>query len=47
MKDNKYIDECQYERKIIEMNQFSSCVLSQENIDLQEYHVGVKDFVTL
>ena len=47
MKDNKYIDECQYERKIIEMNQFSSCVLSQENIDLQEYHVGVKELVTV
>ena len=47
MKDNKYIDECQYERKIIEMNQFSSCGLSQENIDLQEYHVGANDLVTL
>ena len=33
--------------KLIEINQFSSCVLSQENIDLQEYHVGVKDLVTL
>ena len=33
--------------KLIEMNQFSSCVLRQENIDLQEYHVGVKDLVTL
>jgi len=33
--------------KLIEINQFSSCVLSQENIDLQEYHVGAKDFVTL
>lgn len=32
---------------LIEMNQFSSCVLSQENIDLQEYHVGAKDLVTL
>ena len=71
MKDNRYIDECQYvwsrhtafealtqpflgfvlnpkyEKKLIEMNQFSSCVLSQENIDLQEYHVGAKDLVTL
>lgn len=33
--------------KLIEMNQFSSCVLSQENIDLQEYHVGVKELVTV
>ena len=33
--------------KLIEINQFSSCVLSQENIYLQEYHVGTKDFVTL
>ena len=33
--------------KLIEINQFSSCVLSQENIDLQEYHVGTKDLVTL
>ena len=47
MKDNRYIDECQYERKLIEMNQFSFCVLSQEEIDLQEYHVGAKDIVTL
>ena len=29
------------------INQFSSCVLSQEEVDLQEYHVGVKDLVTL
>ena len=33
--------------KLIKINQFSSCVLSQENIDLQEYHVGAKDLVTL
>jgi hypothetical protein len=33
--------------KLIEINQFSSCVLNQENIDLQEYHVGAKDLVTL
>lgn len=33
--------------KLIEINQFSSCVLSQENIDLQEYHVGANDLVTL
>ena len=33
--------------KLIEINQFSSCVLSQENIELQEYHVGAKDLVTL
>ena len=33
--------------KLIKINQFSSCVLSQENIDLQEYHVGAKDFATL
>ncbi len=32
---------------LIKINQFSSCVLSQENIDLQEYHVGAKDLVTL
>ena len=24
-------------------NQFSSCALSQEEVDLQEYHVGAKD----
>ena len=28
-------------------NQFSSCALSQEEVDLQEYHVGAKDLVTL
>ena len=28
-------------------NQFSSCVLSQEEVDLQEYHIGAKDLVTL
>ena len=28
-------------------NQFSSCVLSQEEVDLQEYHVSAKDLVTL
>ena len=33
--------------KLIEINQFSSCVLSQENIDLQEYHGSAKDLVTL
>jgi hypothetical protein len=33
--------------KLIEMNQFSSCVLSQEEVDLQEYHVSAKDLVTL
>ena len=27
-------------------NQFSSCVLSQEEVDLQEYHIGAKDLVT-
>lgn len=32
---------------LIELNQFSSCILSQENIDLQEYHVSAKDLVTL
>ena len=32
---------------LIEMNQFSSCILSKENIDLQEYHVDAKDLVTL
>jgi hypothetical protein len=33
--------------KLIEMNQFSSCVLNQEEVDLQEYHVSAKDLVTL
>ena len=33
--------------RMIEINQFSSCVLRHENIDLQEYHVGAKDLVTL
>ena len=28
-------------------NQFSSCILFQENIDLQECHVGAKDLVIL
>jgi hypothetical protein len=28
-------------------NQFSSCALSQEEVDLQEYHVGAKDLVIL
>ena len=28
-------------------NQFSSCVLSQEEVDLQEYQIGAKDLVTL
>ena len=28
-------------------NQFSSCALSQEEVDLQEFHVGAKDLVTL
>ena len=28
-------------------NQFSSCVLSQEEVDLQEYHICVKNLVTL
>ena len=32
---------------ILTENQFSSCVLSQEEVDLQEYHVGAKDLVTL
>ena len=32
---------------ILTENQFSSCVLSQEVVDLQEYHVGAKDLVTL
>ena len=27
-------------------NQFSSCVLSQEEVDLQEYHISAKDLVT-
>ena len=36
-----------YEKKLIVINHFSSCVLSQEEVDLQEYHVGAKDFVTL
>ena len=31
---------------ILTENQFSSCVLSQEVVDLQEYHVGDKDLVT-
>ena len=33
--------------KLIEINHFFSCVLSHENIDLQEYYVGAKDLVTL
>ena len=32
---------------ILTENQFSSCVLSQEEVDLQECHVGAKDLVTL
>ena len=32
---------------ILTENQFSSCVLSQEEVDLQEYHVGAKDLVTV
>ena len=32
---------------ILTENQFSSCVLFQESVDLQEYHVGAKDLVTL
>ena len=32
---------------ILTENQFSSCALSQEEVDLQEYHVGAKDLVTL
>ncbi|MBQ5632440.1 MAG: hypothetical protein IIU99_04985 [Treponema sp.] len=28
-------------------NQFSSCALSQEEVDLQEYHICVKNLVTL
>lgn len=32
---------------ILTENQFSSCVLFQEEVDLQEYHVGAKDLVTL
>ena len=31
---------------ILAENQFSSCALSQEEVDLQEYHVGAKDLVT-
>ena len=31
---------------ILTENQFSSCVLSQEEVDLQEYHIGAKDLVT-
>jgi CRISPR/Cas system-associated protein endoribonuclease Cas2 len=31
---------------ILTENQFSSCALSQEEVDLQEYHVGSKDLVT-
>ena len=36
-----------YEKKLIEINQFSSCVLSQEEVDLQEYHVGEQGLVSL
>jgi hypothetical protein len=36
-----------YEKKLIEINHFFSCVLSQEEVALQEYHVGTKDLVTL
>jgi len=32
---------------ILTENQFSSCVLFQENLDLQEFLVGAKDLVTL
>ena len=32
---------------ILTENQFSSCVLSKEVVDLQEYRVGSKDLVTL
>ena len=32
---------------ILTENQFSSCALSQEEVDLQEYHIGAKDLVTL
>ena len=32
---------------ILTENQFSSCALSQEEVDLREYHVGSKDLVTL
>jgi len=32
---------------ILTENQFFSCVLSQEEVDLQEYYVGAKDLVTL
>ena len=32
---------------ILTENQFSSCALNQEEVDLQEYHVGAKDLVTL
>jgi hypothetical protein len=40
-----------YQNKIKELlpkteNQFSSCVLSQEEVDLQEYHICVKNLVT-
>ena len=43
----RFVLNPKYERKLIEINQFSSCVLSQEEVDLQEYHVGAKDLVTL
>ena len=32
---------------ILTENQFSSCVLSQEEVDLQEYHVGEQGLVSL
>ena len=31
---------------ILTENQFSSCVLSQEEVDLKEYYVCVKNLVT-
>ena len=29
---------------ILTENQFSSCALSQEEVDLQEYHIGAKEY---
>ena len=48
----KYKKNCiKHQNRIKELlpkteNQFSSCVLSQEEVDLQEYHIGAKDLVT-
>ena len=49
----KYKKNCiKHQNRIKELlpkteNQFSSCVLSQDEVDLQKYHVGAKDLVTL